>query len=816
MNFLENESKKSLFLLIVVNLLAVSQGYIATFFLVYFIALSIIFLGILLRNQGLLKKVLIAYLILFSVNAFWLLPNLYFVAKDIEINVSAKMNQISSENKVLENKKYGTLTSTTLLKGFLFENVETNKAGELDYLMGNWASHLENPLIKNLGYSIFLMSIIGMLIAIKQRLKKIIPFILVFLFGFIILSNETPIFSGLSNLFYQLPLVSQIFRTPFTKLSLLVAFCLSIFYPVLYLTIVSKIKSKFLNYPIAGIFIIMPIIFLYPIFQSHLLYEKNKATIPQEYFQVFEFFKGQPKNSRIANFPQQTYWGWTKYRWDYNGSGFLWYGIEQPILDRAFDVWSDKNENYYWEISYALYSDNQELFEQVLEKYQINWLLVDSNVINPSSPKALYFDELGEMITKSEKIHLTQEFNKIKIYQVNLQTPAKDFIFLTENLPQIEPAYDWNNYDQAYLENGNYIDRPYSIGNRQNYYPFRSLFTGRAQEDLEFEIQEKEDSFIIKNALPKEFDNYQLFFPEKDLKELALTDSNPEIEFDGKTIKVKISKINGFYSSEIEPASLEVQEAQNCQEYLGGQVSNEILEENDQKHLRLKAIDAKNCGTSFWLPNLTHQLSYFVTIESRNIKGKSLVFWIENLNSRKADLETYLLKTKEWQKFVFIQPPMEEDGLGYSLHFDNISIGRIESVNDLGKITLNPFPFKFLTSLKLVNPQAPSLAPKLQEPAEVSHPNPSQYTVRSNFRDNQILVLSQAYHDGWLAWEGVPFLSKRLEHVLINNWENGWVIENSEVKAVYILFWPQFLEYFGFFLLLATLVGVGVYCFKKR
>jgi hypothetical protein len=178
--------------------------------------------------------------------------------------------------------------------------------------------------------------------------------------------------------------------------------------------------------------------------------------IPQEYFQVFRFFKQQPKNTRIANFPQQTYWGWAKYQWGYSGSGFLWYGIEQPILDRAFDVWSDKNENYYWEISYALYSKNLALFEKVLEKYQINWLLVDGNIINPSSPNALYFDELGEMISKSAKISLAQEFNKIKIYQVNLETPVKDFVFLTENLPQIEPKYNWNNYDQAFLDNRNY------------------------------------------------------------------------------------------------------------------------------------------------------------------------------------------------------------------------------------------------------------------------------------------------------------------------------------------------------------------------
>ena len=47
LSFLYHQSKKTVIFLLVINLLAVTQGYIATFFLVYFIALSLIFLGIL-------------------------------------------------------------------------------------------------------------------------------------------------------------------------------------------------------------------------------------------------------------------------------------------------------------------------------------------------------------------------------------------------------------------------------------------------------------------------------------------------------------------------------------------------------------------------------------------------------------------------------------------------------------------------------------------------------------------------------------------------------------------------------------------------
>ena len=52
----------------------------------------------------------------------------------------------------------------------------------------------------------------------------------------------------------------------------------------------------------------------------------------------------------------------------------------------------------------------------------------------------------------------------------------------------------------------------------------------------------------------------------------------------------------------------------------------------------------------------------------------------------------------------FIQPPMTSDGLGYALHFDNLSIGNQKTINDLGEINLYQIPYHFLTGLKLVAP----------------------------------------------------------------------------------------------------------------
>ena len=47
------------------------------------------------------------------------------------------------------------------------------------------------------------------------------------------------------------------------------------------------------------------------------------------------------------------------------------------------------------------------------------------------------------------------------------------------------------------------------------------------------------------------------------------------------------------------------------------------------------------------------------------------------------------------------------------------------------------------------------------------------------------------------------------EHVLVNNWANGWVIDKLEVRSekleVIIVYLPQYLEYLGFLIILVVL-----------
>jgi len=53
----------------------------------------------------------------------------------------------------------------------------------------------------------------------------------------------------------------------------------------------------------------------------------------------------------------------------------------------------------------------------------------------------------------------------------------------------VQPQYTVGSYDKAISETGNYVTSRDNIVDI--YYPFRTLFTGRRQEDLEFVVHDE-------------------------------------------------------------------------------------------------------------------------------------------------------------------------------------------------------------------------------------------------------------------------------------------------------------------------------------
>jgi len=105
--FFIKPSFKNGLLLALVLILATPQAYIQTLFLVYVISLLLLTftLAILKPSFFVFKSFLKMITIILVVNAFWLLPFLYFTITNSQVVFTAKINQMSTETVFLQNIK---------------------------------------------------------------------------------------------------------------------------------------------------------------------------------------------------------------------------------------------------------------------------------------------------------------------------------------------------------------------------------------------------------------------------------------------------------------------------------------------------------------------------------------------------------------------------------------------------------------------------------------------------------------------------------------------------------------------------------------
>ncbi len=148
--------------------------------------------------------------------------------------------------------------------------------------------------------------------------------------------------------------------------------------------------------------------------------------------------------------------------------------------------------------------------------------------------------------------------------------------------------------------------------------------------------------------------------------------------------------------------------------------------------------------------------------------------------------ESVVQSSPQFVTQYFLVPPMGE-GRGYTVNISNLTFGGSVSVNDLEYLALTPFPYDFIKSL---------------------------HKELDKGKPGSLVVYNQAFERGFVAFCGL--LPCPAEHVVVNNWANGWVFGGAaagvDLQNITVLFWSQVLEYVGF-------LGLGIwvlYLFKVQ
>ena len=927
-NALEKTNAKNILILFLASLFLSQQGFVPTVFIAFGILLGFILLINIIKTRRLKPAIVVFSVVLFA-NIYWALPYSYSALNTAQDIAGSRINQFSSEEIFFRNKTFGNLGSVLSLKGFMIDSIELDPDNFRNtYFMDGWRSLTEGIFYQAV-YLVFLaLMILGAVMVIYKKRLDFLPYLLTFIVGFIFLANDAPLLGQINDFTRNtFPLIGEAFRFPFTKFMTLFAFCFSLLLTLgLYYFLRFRWFEKIGSGMLALIFIWLLFI-SYPAFLGNFTSPYLKLNIPNDYFELFDYMKEKNIEERVALFPVQTFWNWQYRSWGHRGSGFIWYGMAQPIFERAFDPWSPYNEQFYNEISYAVGSQDEVLFDQLIRKYDLSYIVLDQYILNSLSQKEINYESLKSFLERSPSVEIENTFGKVILYKTNLKN---DWVYSLDrnSTKKVFSNYSFENLDSIYPLTDNYVkgEADPSVINI-----FPSLFSQKLQEDLEFSVTNSENQYTLipKEIKPYDLSEYVLRIPNLfeteflvpvgvsfengvlallpiypdifvnevrvdvkadpiiirsetllDADTITFVDTSQELNVDDPNAKAyilnhalnSIKLTDGFGNTEllvfdsnlvdrrsyfatlpegkIEDLSITIPKTE------AGLSSTGIIEGRQYEikkrssgpfakpfsrlssteglgYVDLLARDG-SVEVTFYLPELYHAGSYIVLTDVEYKSGLPMRFYVDNDTERKAEVEAVFSKDKN--EAVMIIPKTNNFFKGYGFHFIVKSVGKELSESSLEGVEVHPFPAKFVRSLQFIDRttyERPfNLNPKL--PVENERVRNSLYTAEA--KPDSILVLSQSYDDGWRAYQvsgqksavsswlaqTFPFFfGKELKnHVLVNNWANGWEIgpgaSSKEPAAIIIVYLPSFIQYHAWIITLGSLMVISVIYLKHK
>lgn len=818
LKYLEKGDKKDLLFFCLISFFASPQAYASALYWAFLAGFSL-FLAtyfILHWKDRIFGRIFIIFILQLLVNLYWLAPNIYSAINGSSIIVDSKVNRLFSPEAFIRNEEYGTLKDIVLGKNFLFDwrsfDFGSNTFADL---MSVWNIHLQKPYVVEVGYIIFVFFVFGMILSFIKRNKTAVTFLPIIILSLFFLQNLNGPFGFVyQKLIDNFEIFKEGFRMPFTKFSILYQFAVSLYFGALFFYLFDFLGRlrifKFLNLVLFSFVFSSLVYFSLPMFNGYLISDVVKRKLPSEYLGVFDFFD---KNNfgRVAVFPVYTLWGWEYHNWEYEGSGFLGFGIKDPLLVRDYDRWSPYNETFYNEASNILYryyafdkdrvgpcpnkkeceAGEEELkiieewnrrvveeFENVLAKYQVSYLLLDESIINAGGDnKLLYIPEIKDLISKSSRIKEVARFGFLTIY--HFEGTGSDTVQAPQEYSLINADSKYSKYDPVYQRYGDYISDVSSQPSAVSF-PFVN-FDSRGPVKIQ----------IIGSNIE---------FLNKDTGARVVLPVNEKIE-------EKFDQDQGF------------KEGYNCDLKKKGQALKSRLEKGNF----YAAYDGGVSCDWFYYPSVDRSKAYVLKIKGQNLKGRSLKVYLQNLRTGRMDLEELLTPNKDGKfdsYFVILpsDPSFEElkaDNRqlfsnvppGYILNVETRSFGRIASENIIEDITFIPIDIDWLYQITGLSGREVARLQNSLKVLSFRKYGTWGYKVEFENKDkNDLLVLGQGHDNGWLAVQlksqNSKFKIEKAIHVKFNGWANGWIVQpstlGSQPSVIYIFYWPQVLEWIGF------------------
>ena len=474
---IKNFTWKNALLLFFSSILFTSTFVIATLFVVDIVVILIFTLIFALTySKGLksiLKKVFLTLLLFVSTQLFWILPFIHYTTNVSGDIVDSYTNRSITTSVIdLEARDQDALNSAKLFTRTVLEEQD----GE--YVFEEAEEYAKYDFFDAIGLIPAIFTLILFVFSlIKKKLIYFILSLLSVLVWFVIKNVNPPLGSVFIWVQDNIPLFKQVFRWASSKTMNIYLLLLSVCAPVGFIYLIDflggflKKGLKYILFVFSTLVVIVPTLFYAQyLFTGDIYPERAIVEVPDEYYELGDYLEDKGlTEARILYLPMANNNYFRSYDWGFWGSNFISYIIPNPIMDLSSSIGSEYGENAILEIQEAFRARDLETFENLISKYEIDYLLIDKTLNEDGFTYSWDWDDVSILWEGDTTIYSTAnlylydtDFQKNDMLVESNSQEAGTFIY-EGRTESIEISLDPEVYSNWDLEDGFLVsDNEYS------------------------------------------------------------------------------------------------------------------------------------------------------------------------------------------------------------------------------------------------------------------------------------------------------------------------------------------------------------------
>ena len=357
------------------------------------------------------------------------------------------------------------------------------------------------------------------------------------------------------------------------------------------------------------------------------------------------------------------------------------------------------------------------------------------------------------------------------------------------------------------------------------YYPFLDLTTQVRMTDKQWTLTKKDNEFTLSTTLDQRLmqrmEQYD-FESATESAEISVFRDGVPYSFQSPIDVEFVKDSLHMYFNEYRLVQFDPDKAifQPC-----GPAGGKNKKEVSYNELTVLSSGGSTMCFQFEAPDLEQKYGYIINVETENKEGRPLYFYALDRTKVQSFLEDRLVDNNS----LFIINPKYEYGVGYNFTFQNTSYSHIDAVNTLKNLWVYYLPYSDIKNARFVKQDIAPVNQQYRTDYSANQLNYYTYTVTlPEVSNRRTLVLYKQFEEGWKAYTVpdtsfvsilLPFVTgKELStHVSINNWANGWTLDTDNANStIIIVFWPQYLQYAGYVVLLFLFIIAAVLLTRKK